>query len=164
MRNLNKRIPGAPNFRYKEFIRSDVAIRLGIDNVPNDNQWRNIERLAINVLQPIRNKFGRIRITSGFRSIELNQVIGGSRYSNHCRCEAADVEPVDDNIKLIDVMEYIVNNLEFRTVILEYPPLGWIHTDYREGGNLKRIKLKDRNHNYETVSLRYIKNLYYDNI
>jgi hypothetical protein len=115
MRNLNKKIPGAKNFRYKEFIRSDVAIRLGINNIPNEKQWRNIEKLAVNVLQPIRNKFGQIRITSGFRSIELNQAIGGSRYSNHCRAEAADVEPVDNNIKLVDIMEYIVENLEFRT-------------------------------------------------
>lgn len=160
MRNLNKKIPGAPNFRYKEFIRSDVAIRLGIDNIPNEKQWKNIEKLAVNVLQPIRNKFGSIRITSGFRSVELNQAIGGSRYSNHCRGEAADVEPFDDNVKLVDIMEYIVENLEFRTVILEFPMLGWLHSDYREGGNLKRIKLKDRNHHYKTASMEYIRKLY----
>jgi hypothetical protein len=164
MRNLNKRIPGAKNFKYKEFIRSDVAIRLGIDNVPNDDQWGNIERLAVNVLQPIRNKFGQIRITSGFRSVELNQAIGGSRYSNHCRAEAADIEPVNNNIKLVDIMEYIVDKLEFRTIILEYPPLGWLHTDYREGENLKRIKLKDKNHHYKVISLEHIKRLYCDSV
>lgn len=160
MVDLNKKITGAKNFRYKEFIKSDVAIRLGIDNIPNDEQWKNIEKLTVNVLQPIRNKFGQIRITSGFRSVELNQAIGGSRYSNHCRAEASDVEPIDDGIKLIDIMEYIVENLEFRTVILEYPTAGWLHVDYREGGNLKRIKLKDRDHNYKTVSMEYIKKLY----
>lgn len=160
MRNLNKKIPGAPNFRYKEFIKSDIALRKNIKNVPNKRQWKKIEKLAVNVLQPIRNKFGGIKITSGFRSIELNQAIGGSRYSNHCRGEAADIEPFDDNVKLVDIMEYIVNNLEFRTVILEFPRSGWLHADYREGGNLKRIKLKDKNHHYKTVSMEYIKKLY----
>ena len=160
MRNLNKKIPGTKNFRYKEFIRSDTAIRKGINNIPNEKQWKNIEKLAVNVLQPVRNKFGRIRITSGFRSPELNQVIGGSRYSNHCRAEAADVEPVNVKVKLVDIMEYIVENLEFRTIILEFPKTGWLHVDYREGGNLKRIKLKDKNHHYKTVSMGYIRKLY----
>jgi hypothetical protein len=160
IKDLNKRIPGAPNFRYKEFIKSDTALRMGISNIPNEKQWKNIEKLAVNILQPIRKKFGRIRITSGFRSPELNQAIGGSRYSNHCRAEAADIEPVNVNVKLVDIMEYIVENLEFRTVILEYPPLGWLHTDYRKGGSLKRIKLKDKNHHYKTVSMGYIKKLY----
>jgi uncharacterized protein YcbK (DUF882 family) len=164
MRNLNKKIPGAPNFRYKEFIKSDVALRKNIKNVPNKRQWKNIEKLAVNVLQPIRNKFGRIRITSGFRSVELCLAIGSSKRSNHAKGEAADIEPVNANVKLVDIMEYIVENLEFRTVILEYPPLGWLHIDYREGRNLKRIKLKDKNYHYKIVSLEYIKKLYYDNI
>jgi hypothetical protein len=160
IKNLNKKIPGAPNFRYKEFIKSDVAIRKNIRNIPNEKQWRNIEHLAVNVLQPIRKKFGQIRITSGFRSVELNQTIGGSRYSNHCRGEASDIEPVDTNIKLVDIMEYIVENLEFRTIIAEFFPAGWIHIVFREEGNHKRIKLKDKNHHYKTVSMEYIRKLY----
>ena len=160
IKNLNKRISGARNFRYKEFIKSDVALRKNIKNVPNEKQWKNIEKLAVNILQPIRNKFGSLKITSGFRSPELNIAIGGSKYSNHCRGEAADVEPVDGSTKLIDLIQFIYENLEFRTVILEYPPLGWCHVVYREGGNVKRLKLKDRNHNYTIVSLKYLRKLY----
>jgi hypothetical protein len=160
MRNLNKKIPGAPNFRYKEFIKSDVALRKNIINIPNEKQWRNIEKLAVNILQPIRNEFGSIRITSGFRSIELCLAIGSFKWSNHAKGEAADVEPFDDNVKLVDIMEYRVENLEFRTVIAEWFPGGWVHSDYREGGNLKRIKLKDKNHHYKTVSMEYIRKLY----
>lgn len=160
MIDLNRKIPGAKNFKYKEFIRSDTAIRKGINNIPNEKQWENIEKLAVNILQPIRNKFGRIRIVSGYRSYKLNKVIGGSPYSNHVRGEASDIEPVNDKISLLDIVKFIVKNLEFRTIILEYPILGWIHTDYREGGNLKRIKLKDKNHNYKNVTLNYLIDLY----
>ena len=160
MVNLNDKIPGAPNFRYKEFVRSDTALRLGIPNEPSDVQWTSIERLAVNVLQPIRNEFGSLRITSGFRSVELCEAIGSSSSSNHARGEASDIEPVDFDIRMIDMVEFIYNNLDFRTIIMEYFPDGWIHVDYREGGNLKRLKLKDANHNYTDVTLEEALSIY----
>jgi len=160
MRNLNSKILGAPNFTYKEFIKSTTAIRKNIPNIPNEQQWKNIERLAKNILQPIRNEFGRIRITSGFRSIPLCLEIGSSKYSNHARGEAADIEPIMSGISLLDIITFVHDNLEFRTLILEYPPLGWVHVDYREGGNLKRLKLKDGTHDYNDVTLDYLKALY----
>jgi hypothetical protein len=160
MRNLYNKIPGAPNFRYREFVRSQTATRLGINNVPGDKEWYNLEKLAVRVLQPVRNRFGSIKITSGFRSEELNTAIGGSKYSNHCRGEAADIEPVSGDIKLIEIIKFINDTLEFRTLIAEYFPEGWIHVDYREGGNLKRLKLKDKDHNYTEVDIDYLMGLY----
>lgn len=160
MRDLQARIPGAPSFKYKEFVRSDVAIRLGINNIPTDEEWEKIELLAVMVLQPVRNHFGRIKITSGFRAKKLNKAIGGSTTSNHCRGEASDIEPLEEGVTLLDVIKWIYENLEFRTLILEFPLDGWIHVDYREGGNLKRLKLKDRNHNYQNVSIDYLEELY----
>jgi len=160
IRNFHEKIPGAPNFTYGEFIRSSTALRKGISNVPNEEQWVCIERLAKNVLQPIRDKFGRIRITSGFRNVELCIAIGSSKNSNHARGQAADIEPIVENVSLLDVITFVYNNLDFRTIILEYPPLGWIHVDYREGGNIKRLKLKDSKHNYTSVELDYLKTLY----
>lgn len=160
MRDLTERIPGAPSFKYGEFVRSDTAARLGIENSPNDEQWRSIERLAFRVIQPVRNRYGPIKITSGYRSQELNEAIGGSKYSNHCRGEASDIEPVSGYIRLINVIKFIYDNLEFRTLIAEYFPDGWIHVDYREGGNIKRLKLKDKDHNYDTVGIDELMDLY----
>ena len=160
MMDLNARIPGAPNFSYKEFIRSATAMRLGIPNEPTREQWNSIERLAVNVLQPIRDRFGGLRITSGFRSVELCEAIGSSKNSNHARGEASDIEPIDLSIRMIDIVEYIYNALEFRTIIMEYFPDGWIHVDYREGGNVKRLKLKDANHNYADVTLEEALSIY----
>ena len=160
MRNLNDKIPGAPNFQYREFVRSDTAIRKGIVNMPNEVEWENIERLAVNVLQPVRDQFGSIRITSGFRSKELNVAIGGSETSNHCRGEASDIEPIQTNISLLDIVIFIHDNLYYRNMIAEFLPDGWIHVDYRKGQNIKRLKLKDKKHNYTEVSLQYLKELY----
>lgn len=161
MVDLNTRIPGADNFQYKEFIKSYEAIRKGIDNIPEEWQWNNIERLAVNVLQPVRDYFGRIRITSGFRSKELNVSIGGSEYSNHCRGEASDIEPIDSNIKLFNIIDFIYRELSFRNLILEYPSYGWVHVDYRKGANSRKLKLKDAAHNYEEVSINYLRGSYY---
>jgi len=157
---LNAKIPGCPNFKYYEFIKSETAIRHNIDNTPTEEQWKSIELLARNVLQPIRNEFGPIHILSGFRSVALNILIGGSKYSNHCRGEAADIEPWNSDIPLLDIVKFINNTLDFRTVIFEYPKYGWVHVDYREGENLKKLKLKDSNHNYTEMSLLEIEKIY----
>jgi len=160
-RNLNDKIPGAPNFKYKEFVKSSTAIRLGIGNMPLlERTWKNIENLAVNVLQPVRNEFGPIRITSGFRCAKLNKKINGSKKSNHVPGQAADIEPLGDGIELIDIVKYIYSNLEFRNVIAEYFPNGWVHVDYREGKNLRRLKLKDANHHYEIITVADLTTLY----
>ena len=161
MININDKIPGAPNFEYGEFIKSATATRLGIKNQPNDEQWQCIEMLAREVLQPIREEFGRLRITSGFRSVELCEAVGSNKNSNHARGQAADIEPMVEGVTLFDILEYVHDELEYRELIYEYAPTGWLHVAYREGANNKQLKLKDKNHNYDVVTIDYIKALKY---
>lgn len=160
MRDLNAKLPDAPSFRYREFVRSQTAARKGIENKPTEAQWRCIELLAKEVLQPVRDEFGSLRITSGFRSVELCEAVGSDKNSNHARGQAADIEPVDFKIKLVDVIAFIYNELEFRTIIAEYFPDGWVHVVYRQGGNDKNLKLKDKDHHYQVVELDYLRDLY----
>jgi len=148
------------NFEYGEFIKSNVAQRLNIKNIPTPDQWKNIEILTNNILQPVRDKFGSIRITSGFRSVELCEAIGSSKYSNHAKGESADIEPYDSTISLWSILDWIYNNCEFRELIAEYFPHGWIHVTYRKGANNKQLKLKDKNHNYKKMTYEEIKNIY----
>ena len=77
MINLNDTIPGAPGFRYSDLIRSETAVRKNIDNIPNDEQWKNLEALAVNILQPIHEIYGGIRVNSAFRSPESQPLITG---------------------------------------------------------------------------------------
>jgi hypothetical protein len=158
VRNLNAKIYGAPNFRYREFIKSDIALRRGIDNIPTEEHWQNIEKLAVNVLQPVRSNLGRINITSGYRSKKLNKATKGSRRSLHCFGCGSDVE--SEKVSLLYLLEWVYNNCEFRELIAEFFPGGWVHVGYVEGWNVKKLKLKDKDHNYKLVSLDYIKNLY----
>ena len=160
LRNLEDKLPMAQNFQYKEFIKSNTALRKGIVNIPNENQWESIERVAANIAQPLRNQFGPIRITSGFRSIPLCIEIGSSAKSNHTRGEALDIEPINSNVKLVDILKWVYDNLDYRELIAEYFPGGWVHVAYRLNKNIKKLKLKDKNHNYSVVSMPYILNIY----
>lgn len=160
MRNLKDKIINAPNFRYGEFVKSYIATRLGIENIPNEEQWRCIELLASNILQPIRDTFGAIRISSGFRSVKLCEAIGSSKHSNHTRGQAVDIEPLVKGVTLYEILEFVHNKLDYRELIAEYFPEGWCHIAYREGANNKQLKLKDKKHDYLRVNLNYIKSLY----
>ena len=124
------------NFTLSELIKSDTAIRKGINNNPNAEQIEKLKVLCEKILQPVRDHFGRVKVTSGFRSPELCQAIGSSINSQHARAEAADFEVVGvDNCELADCIH---RELECDQLILEFytpgePNSGWIHCSYTEG-------------------------------
>ena len=82
------------NFTLSELIKSDTAIRKGINNNPNAEQIEKLKLLCENILQPVRDHFGRVKVTSGFRSSELCVAIGSSVNSQHAKAEAADFEVI----------------------------------------------------------------------
>jgi len=125
------------NFTLQELTKSDTAIRMGIDNNPNADQIEKLKALCENILQPVRDHFGRVKVTSGFRSSELCVAIGSSVNSQHAKAEAADFEVVGtDNAELFD---WIKSNLEPDQLILEFytpgePNSGWIHCSWISEG------------------------------
>ena len=80
------------NFSYLEMIKSSTADRMGVSNEPTTEPVINLVNLCNFILQPVREEFGPIRISSGYRSPALNAKIGGSGKSQHCNGEAADFE------------------------------------------------------------------------
>lgn len=151
------------NFSWSEFFRSHTAIRTGINNVPDsDYVYENIRALTENVLQPLRDEMGPILITSGYRSPKLNNRIGGSRTSNHLIGCAADIEPIHDNIKLIDILEWIHKNCDYKELIAEYFPEGWVHVAYQEGKNHRQVKIKNHKYYYVSISVEQLKDMYKD--
>ena len=121
------------NFTLSELIKSDTAIRKGINNNPNAEQIEKLKALCENILQPVRDHFGRVKVTSGFRSVDLCLAIGSSSNSQHAKAEAADFECIGvDNAELAD---WIKDNLPYDQLIVEYytpgePNSGWIHCSY----------------------------------
>jgi len=119
------------NFTLTEFTKSHTAAKNGIKNIPNEKQEKSITLLVCRVLQPARDSFGKsITISSGFRSDELNAVVGGVSDSQHCAGEAADLK-CEDNKLLFNIIR---ENGKFDQLINEYN-YSWIHVSYREGNN-----------------------------
>ena len=129
------------NFTLDELTKSQEAIRLGIDNTPNDEHITNLILLCKNILQPIRNHFKiPVSISSGYRSAALCEAIGSSSTSQHTKGQAADFELF--GIHNREVSDWIVKNLDFDQCILEFwtpsdPNSGWIHCSYNDSGNRK---------------------------
>ncbi len=122
------------NFSLKELTTSDTAIRKGLDNTPNETVTANLKLLAENILQPIREHYGKsVKVNSGYRSPEVNASVGGSKISDHCKGQAADIEI--NGVANGDLAKYIVDNFKFTQVILEFytqgvPDSGWVHVSY----------------------------------
>ncbi len=132
------------NFSLHELTKSDTALRLNLDNTPGPVETEYLKLLAENVLQPIRDHFQKgVKVNSGFRSIETNQATGGSRTSDHCKGQAADIEI--PGVANADLAQWIMDNLDYTQLILEFytpgiPDSGWVHVSY-DPENLKKQEL-----------------------
>jgi D-alanyl-D-alanine dipeptidase len=80
-----------------------------------------------------------IKISSGYRSPELNKLIGGAKASQHNVGEAVDIDLDGKNGELFS---YIVNNLDFDQIIWEFGDdtnPDWVHVSYKSTGNRKQL-------------------------
>jgi hypothetical protein len=144
------------NFTLAEMCKSDTALRLGLENEPNEQQLAALKLLAEKVLQPVRGHFGRgVKVNSALRTLPVNRAIGSGDNSDHVRGQAADIEiPGVPNAELA---EWIKDNLEFRQLILEFytpgiPDSGWVHVSYVAEDNKKQV-LTATKQNGKTVYL-----------
>lgn len=120
------------NFVLKEFVISQTAERLGLDNTPSQKTIANLKLLCEKVLQPLRDYFEKpVVISSGYRSLAVNRAIGSTDKSQHILGQAADfIIPTLDNF---EVAKWIQKNLNYDQLILEFYTggnTGWIHVGY----------------------------------
>jgi hypothetical protein len=130
-----------------EVTRSDSAKRHGIDNTPTAEHLENFKLLAEKVFEPIRLHFKEpIFISSGYRSKALNDFIGGSASSQHCKGQAIDIDMDGSKNGVTNkmVFDFIVSRLDFDQCIHEFGTDAnpdWVHVSYVKTGNRKQ-KLK----------------------
>ena len=126
----------------KEFVKSNTAARLGINNNPSEDVKKNIELLVEKILDPLREKFGKpIIVTSGYRCKELNKAVGGAAKSQHMSGEAADIRTVEDSKSANkELFKLIIElGLPFDQLINEHD-YDWVHVSY--GKRNRRMILK----------------------
>ena len=133
------------NLTLDECLKSNTALRLGIDNTPTEEHKQNLKIVAEKIFQPIREHFGKpIYVSSGYRSEALNDAIGGSSSSSHCHGQALDLDQDNRNTGVTnkDVFDYILMNLEFDQLIYEFGDAinpAWVHVSYNENKNRNKV-------------------------
>jgi zinc D-Ala-D-Ala carboxypeptidase len=144
--NLSKHVTKA------EFQNSDTATRHGINNEMSPSQIESAKLLCENVFEPLRLYLNTpIKISSGFRSVQLNKMIKGSLTSQHTKGEAMDIK--------IDAkgFYFIKDKLEFDQLIWEFgndEQPSWVHVSYKKSGNRKQV-LKATKRNGKTIYSSY---------
>ena len=117
-------------FTIKELCKSSTATQRKIDNSPNSEIVNNLEQLVDNILDPLREKYGKpIIVNGGYRCQALNKAVGGSKTSSHCFGLAADITggSKTENKKLFDLVQQL--KLPFDQLIDEQN-FRWIHVSY----------------------------------
>ena len=144
------------NFTLNELTQSETALRKELDNAPTQDVISALQTLAVNVLQPVREHYGRgVKVNSGYRSPEVNASVGGSKTSDHCKGFAADIEI--PGVANADLAAYIRDELQFTQLILEFytpggPDSGWVHVSY-DPANLKKQVMTATKRDGKTVYL-----------
>lgn len=130
-----------PHFSWEEMTESRTAQLQGIENRPGTSEMVALERLVKQLLQPLREQFGRpIRVSSGYRCAELNRRVGGVPTSQHLKGEAADCHVDGDITALLDVL--LESRLVFDQAIV-YRKRNFLHLSLSGQCNRRNVILRN---------------------
>ena len=148
MRNDEMRL--SEHFTLAELTKTSVKI----DNVPSQEQVKNLRRLC-RWLEQLRRRWNNlygegddpIVINSGFRSPEVNRVVGGATLSNHLTGCAVDIRciGIEQALRyaaiLLDISD--LNNEDFDELLIEQKAhVIWIHFAVKPSCNRRRTNFK----------------------
>ena len=133
------------NFTLEELCASATAKQHKVQNVPNKQTIENLGCLVQNLLQPLRDKLTRpIIVTSGYRSPELNKLVGGASNSQHVLGQAVDIQVSGMSPRTL--AEFVTRTgLTFDQMIVEeVGNTSWLHLSYTRKFNRKERLLYRR--------------------
>lgn len=123
------------HFTIKELCKTNRAL----PNVPDKQVEANLVRLIDNVLDPLRELYGKpIRVNSGYRSPKVNEAVGGAKNSDHLYGFAADITAGSKSENKI-LFELIKKNIPFWRQLIDEKDYQWIHISFDVKNNKKQI-------------------------
>lgn len=132
------------NFTLEELVFSITANNQGINNTPSPEARAALKRLAVEVLQPIRDAWGHpVVVSSGYRCAKLNKLVGGVANSQHTVGQAADIKAANpaDNGKLFACIKRLIETGKIKVgqCIWEYGSRTcpkWVHVSLERQGKI----------------------------
>lgn len=140
------------NFTLAELVQSSTAEQLKINNNPPSIVKVHLTE-TITLLESIRAEWGKycerhkienpaIRVTSGYRSPELNKAVGGVKNSAHVEGYAADLQPVNGKQKEFEkffATEFAHMGYAYDQIIIEKSKTArWVHVGYKKADGTQR--------------------------
>lgn len=135
------------NFTLEEMLYSSTAKAKGIKNLMDKPEviTSNLKALCIYVLQPTRDYFGPLTVTSGYSNLALATVLGRKPNSQHVLGQAADI--ISNKVNNLVIADWISRNLDFDQLIYEQrykkgtkQTYDWVHVSYKkDGGNRNQV-------------------------
>ncbi len=119
---------------YHEGTYSRTGERKNLDNTPNPRQLKCMAEVAENLFEPLREWVGGpIKVNSFFRGEPVNTAIGGSKYSQHMKGQAIDIDDTFEHKTNAEMYHYIKDNLDFDQMIWEFGTdknPNWLHISW----------------------------------
>jgi hypothetical protein len=130
---------GPGKFQIQDLIKSNTASASRINNMPNQAAMQNLQYLLNNVINPISNNFPYpIRISSGYRSPQLNAAVRGAQNSQHMLGQAADITTGNRQSNQ-QLFNWIINSGINFDQIIDEKGYQWVHVSFNPNGCRKSV-------------------------
>jgi hypothetical protein len=130
---------GPGKFQIQDLIKSNTASASRINNMPNQAAMQNLQYLLNNVINPISNNFPYpIKISSGYRSPQLNAAVRGAQNSQHMLGQAADITTGNRQSNQ-QLFNWIINSGINFDQIIDEKGYQWVHVSFNPNGCRKSV-------------------------